>query len=123
MGTVSKDGQTEPNILESGEKIELMEKVNSFTLMETFMMVFGQTTRLMDMVLTNMSTGLSMKESGRTIFSTDRGSKLGPTRAGTRESTPLGASTESALTTGTTGRNTLGTGLRTKLMASVFTVG
>lgn len=53
MVTENKHGLMEQNILVSGEKIEHMEKVDSFMLMETFMMVSGLMIRLMDMVYIN----------------------------------------------------------------------
>ena len=48
MALESNHGLMEPNILENGEKIELMEKVDSFMLMETYTMVSGLMIKLME---------------------------------------------------------------------------
>ena len=54
MDTASKPGLTVLNILESGEKTELMEKGNSFMLMVMYMTGSGQMIKPMALEFTNM---------------------------------------------------------------------
>ena len=65
MALENRLGQMVQNILVSGEKTELMEKEDSYMLMEIFMMVFGQTIKLMVSEFISMWMVPSMKENGR----------------------------------------------------------
>jgi hypothetical protein len=64
-GMVNRSGQMALNILDHGEKIKLMDRDASYTLMETCMMDSGQMTKLMAQGFTSMSMVLSMRESGK----------------------------------------------------------
>ena len=54
MDMENSPGLMELSILENGEKIGLTAKVDLFTLMGIFMMVFGRMIKLMDMVFISM---------------------------------------------------------------------
>lgn len=73
----SRYGPMALNMSESGEKTELMERVNSFMLTATFMMVSGQMIRPTVSVFTSMLTELNMKACGEMTFSTARVSRPG----------------------------------------------
>lgn len=69
---MNRHGQMELSTLENGVKIELMERVDSFMLMETFTMDNGLMIKLMATESTNMSMALNMKENGKMTYNMEK---------------------------------------------------
>jgi hypothetical protein len=96
----NKHGQTGLNTSESGEKIELMEKVDLFTLMEIFMMGSGPMTKQMGQVYISMLTELNTKENGKMTYSMGKELKPGLTGQNMKEITHSEGNTVSVLING-----------------------
>jgi len=71
------NGLMEPDMKDNGEITELMERVNSHTLMVIFMKVIGLTIKLMDMEFIIILMAQCMKVTGETIFNMDMEKKAG----------------------------------------------
>ncbi len=100
-----------PNILENGEKGKLMAKESSFIQMETTTKVIGAIIKLVVMAFTFMKTGISMRESGRTMFSTVMVRKGGQTAQAIKGPIIREQNMELAFISGQTDRSTTGTGI------------
>jgi hypothetical protein len=66
-GRECRYGLMDPCMKDGGKTIRLMERADSFMLMETYMMVIGEKTKHMDSVFTVTWMVLSTKETGRKI--------------------------------------------------------
>ena len=94
MDLENKRGLMVQSTQENGEKIEPMEKEDSFMLMAIFMMDTGLTTKPTVVVFINTLMVLSMKVFGRMTFNMDTAWRHGLTNQNMRETMPLAASME-----------------------------
>jgi len=77
----------ERNTKENGERVKLMDVVNSSTQKEAFMRANGRMDRKMGRVSIYMSMVISMMENGRIICPMDRGSRAGLIGTGMKAAT------------------------------------
>lgn len=123
MVTVSKSGLMALSTRANGKIIELMEKVNSFTLTETFTTATGSTIRQMAMESITISMVPCTKDIGEMTFSTAKEKKAGQMARSMRETTWPERSMESVSTVGTMEVSIQATGKRTKSKVLELTVG
>ena len=91
--------------------------------MEIFMKVNGQTTEQMAMDYTNMLMGLSMKETGKMIYSMATVLKHGMTVLGMKECMLLEENMELGLINGMMDHNILENGMKIKYVALAYILG
>jgi hypothetical protein len=116
MGTASRLGLMEQNILVSGAKTELMVRENSYTSTEMFTMAFGQTIKPTVLASTDMLMAQCTRGNGKMICNTEEESKLGLIKVATKATTLTAESMVLEATNGTTEVSTLATGVKTKLV-------
>ena len=116
-------GQMELSMKDTGKTIKLMEKVSFGMSMATSTKVLGSVTKLMVMASTLTVTVRPMRETGVTIFSTERVLSSGTTIQNTRVSTRKVRSTARVLTLGKMAPTTPVNGTRTASMAKASILG
>jgi len=123
MVTENRPGQMALNTLVSGEKIELMEKVNSYMSMEIYMMDSGQTIKRTVLEFTDMSMERCTRANGKMIYSTVEVLKLGQTKAATKVNMLMAGNMVLEVTNGMMEASIVVTGVKTRLVVLVFTPG
>lgn len=119
----NKVGQMELAILVNGKKTELMEREDLYMWMGIFMMGYGPTIKLTDMGSINMLMEHNMRESGKMIYNTEKGLKLGPMDRDMKATMHLEGSMDLVLINGMTDLNILENGKRTKYLDLEYTLG
>lgn len=123
MVTENRPGRMVLSTLVSGEKTELMAKENSFMLMEIYMMDSGQTIKRTVQAFTDMSTERCMRANGKMIYSTVGVLKLGQTKAAMKVNMLMAGNMVLEVTNGMMEASIVVTGVKTRLVVSVFTPG
>jgi len=120
---VNKLGQMVQNMLVNGVKTEHMGKESSFTSTGMCMMAFGLTIKQMVQVFTSTLTARCTKVSGKMIFNTAKALRPGQIKADMKASMLLAENMESEAISGTTEASTQVTGVKTRLVVLVSTLG
>lgn len=116
MGMENRNGLMELLILVNGVKTELMERVDSFMLMEISMMDCGLMIKQMALVFTSMLTEHNMRVNGKMTYNMVKESRLGQMVLDMKGIMHLVENMDQVLISGMTARNTLGNGLKTKYL-------
>ena len=123
MDMENKHGLTVQSILVNGVKIVLMGRVDSFMLMEMFMMVNGQMIRRMDTGFIDMLMVQCMKGSGKMIFNMVKDQSHGQTKVNTKVNMHMDANMEQVAINGMMEASIQAIGEKIKLVAQEFTLG